>query len=280
MRYPTDCAREVRKAESPTHRERAHEALNHGVQYVGYVSDEGIRGEWYNTTFNHSCSIDGARDRRTTSASMMSAFLCAPLNSTSLLRWNIWLTGIRSPRQRASVDPPPPPQKKGHPVVRARWAAHQKVDNLHSWHPRELWIDTEPLWEGRLPRARGGTKAKQQRERDDHKRQEEEAAHSSSFSSTSQTSAKATQEERLNSLLGGIRPGRPYFRIALSVALTYEDTYVGRGKEKGLECCSLARVIDEYRQMGSRWWTMRPCPACEWGDDPVDGMRGAIPGPC
>ncbi len=36
----------------------------------------------------------------------------------------------------------------------------------------------------------------------------------------------------------------------LAVALTYEDTYVGRGKEKGLECWSMARVIEEYRQLG------------------------------
>ncbi len=38
-----------RRLRIQTHRERLHTALNCGVQYVGYVSDEGIRGEWYNT---------------------------------------------------------------------------------------------------------------------------------------------------------------------------------------------------------------------------------------
>ncbi len=150
------------------------------------------------------------------------------------------------PRRRASVDTP-----DDLPVMQARWAARQEVESLHGrQYPRELWLDTEPLWEGRWPRARGGAKARQQKERDDKRRQEEEAAHSSSFSSRSQTSVKATQEKRLNSLLGGILPVRPYFRVSPSAALTYEDTQVGHGEEEGLQCWSLARVMNAYKRMG------------------------------
>ncbi len=62
-------------------------------------------------------------------------------------------------------------------------------------------------------------------------------------------SKKTTQEKRLNSLLGGIQPAKPYFRVSLSAALIYEDTCVGRGEEEGLQCWSLARVMDAYKQM-------------------------------
>ena len=48
------------------------------------------------------------------------------------------------PRRRASVEAP-----VDWPVMRARWAAHQEVDNLHGrCYPQELWVDTMPLWEG------------------------------------------------------------------------------------------------------------------------------------
>ncbi len=71
-------------------RERAHGALTHGAQHIGYVSDKGIGGEGYNTDevlnrwsqgqTHYECQHDEC--------------YIAPL-----LRHrggNIWLTGIRS----------------------------------------------------------------------------------------------------------------------------------------------------------------------------------------
>ncbi len=58
---------------------------------------------------------------------------------------------------------------------------------------------------------------------------------------------KAKQEKILNSLLEGIRPMRPDFGVALSAVLTYEDTQVGRGAEKSIECWSLARMMASYK---------------------------------
>ncbi len=62
---------------------------------------------------------------------------------------------------------------------------------------------------------------------------------------------------------------RPYFRVALSAALTYEDTHVGRRDKKGLECWSLARLMNACRQMGKSMVDYATLPIMQTGRRPT-----------
>ncbi len=124
------------------------------------------------------------------------------------------------------------------------------MDDLYDrGFPDAKFVDDKPFWEGHLPRSRGGTSLKHQREKEVWKRREEEAACSSPVSSSSCTSKQATEAERLRLVLGTVRASLTCVGVALSAALAYEDTYIKEG-EKAPECWTFARVITESRQAG------------------------------
>ncbi len=110
--------------------------------------------------------------------------------------------------------------------------------------PEADFVDDKPFWEGCLPRPRGDTSRKHQREKEVWKKREEEAAQSSPVSSSSCASKKATQEKRLRLALRTVWPPLVCGVVALPAALTYEDTFVQEGK-KAQECWSDARVMEE-----------------------------------
>ncbi len=90
------------------------------------------------------------------------------------------------------------------PVIEARWLARQQMNTLQKrGFPDAKFLDDQPYWEERRPRARGGTSAKHQREKEvrrqraEERRQEEEVACYSPASSGSHAAERITQAARL-----------------------------------------------------------------------------------
>ncbi len=59
----------------------------------------------------------------------------------------------------------------------------------------------------------------------------------------------ADQEEILNVLLQGMQSPRPYFWIAMTAALSYEDTGLNREERGHVKCWSMSRVMTDYKRV-------------------------------
>ncbi len=80
------------------------------------------------------------------------------------------LGDLQSPRRKTPMEAP-----FDVPVIEARWLARQQMNTLQKrGFPDAKFLDDQPYWEERWPRARGGTSAKHQREKEVRRQREEE----------------------------------------------------------------------------------------------------------